>query len=140
MTKERAKIVCQSALDSATDGLGVWQYLLYKGTRENLKGKPKSSLFEAIVGAIFTDGGYEQAKAFVERHGILQELFRKTSGMRRQVIIPTSSITKMVSLSVSFVMRTERISIWELTARIRLLQEYRMSIRAKDFLKISKTV
>lgn len=71
MTQERAKLVCKSALDSATDGLGVWEYFLYEGTRENLKGKPKSSLFEAIVGAIFTDGGYEKAKAFILKHGIL---------------------------------------------------------------------
>lgn len=72
MTTERAKLVCKSALDSATDGLGVWDYLLYEGTRDNLRGKPKSSLFEAIVGAIFTDGGYESAKAFILRHGILK--------------------------------------------------------------------
>ncbi|MBQ8291604.1 MAG: hypothetical protein IJX88_03740 [Clostridia bacterium] len=71
MTRERQKLVCQNALDSATDGLGVWQYLLYEGTRDNLKGKPKSSLFEAITGAIFTDGGYAQAKLFVLSRGIL---------------------------------------------------------------------
>lgn len=71
MTTERAKLVCKSALDSATDGLGVWEYLLYEGSADNLRGKPKSSLFEAIVGAIFTDGGYEKAKRFILSHGIL---------------------------------------------------------------------
>ena len=70
MTKERSMLVCKDALDSATDGLDVWGYLRYEGGEENLKGKSKSSLFEAIVGGIFTDGGYGAAKAFVLAHGI----------------------------------------------------------------------
>ncbi len=70
MTAERQRLVCMDALDSATDGLGIWEYLLYEGTTENLKGKSKSSLFEAVVGAVFLDGGYAAAKTFVMKHGI----------------------------------------------------------------------
>jgi ribonuclease-3 len=81
MTQERAKLVCKSALDSATDGLGVWQYLRYEGTRENLRGKPKSSLFEAIVGAIFLDGGYDCAKAFIHAHGVLKAPAKKENSI-----------------------------------------------------------
>ena len=47
LTGERQKLVCKNALDTAIDGLGVWGYLLFEGSEENLKGKPKSSLFEA---------------------------------------------------------------------------------------------
>ena len=33
--------------------------------------KAKSSLFEAVIAAIYLDGGYEKAKAFVLEHGNL---------------------------------------------------------------------
>ena len=69
MTSQRQKLVCQPALDSAIDALGVYGYLRYKGTEYNLKGKPKSSLFEAIVAAIYLDGGYKSAKRFILKHG-----------------------------------------------------------------------
>ena len=71
MTSERQKLVCQNALDSAVDGLDVWQYLLYEGSEYNLQGKPKSSLFEAIVAAIYLDGGMDAAKKFILEHGNL---------------------------------------------------------------------
>ena len=72
LTAIRQKLVCKNALDSAVDGLGVWEYLLAYGTEYNKKGKAKSSLFEAIVAAIYLDGGYKQAKKFVLHHGNLR--------------------------------------------------------------------
>ena len=72
MTSQRQKLVCKDALDSAVDALGVYGYLRYKGTEYNLKGKPKSSLFEAIVAAIYLDGGYARAKKFILKHGNLK--------------------------------------------------------------------
>ena len=71
MTAERQKLVCQNALDSAVDALGIWKYLLYKGTMQNLHGKPKSSLFEAVVAAIYLDGGYKAASKFIIKYGNL---------------------------------------------------------------------
>ena len=81
MTSARQKLVCQSALDSAIDGLGVYGYLRYKGTEYNLKGKPKSSLFEAIVAAIYLDGGYAAAKRFIEKHGNIHLPFHATNAI-----------------------------------------------------------
>ncbi len=72
MTGQRQKLVCKNALDSAVDGLGVFEYLLHEGTEYNLNGKPKSSLFEAITAAIYLDGGYQAAKQFIFRHGNLR--------------------------------------------------------------------
>ena len=71
LTGKRQKLVCKDALDSATDGLGVWEYLLAVGSEYNVKGKAKSSLFEAIVAAIYLDGGYGAAKKFILEHGNL---------------------------------------------------------------------
>ena len=72
LTAIRQKLVCKNALDSAVDGLGIWQYLRVYGTEYNRRGKAKSSLFEAVVAAIYLDGGYKQAKTFVLKHGNLR--------------------------------------------------------------------
>ena len=69
LTSARQKLVCKNALDSAVDGLQVFEYLLVDGTEYNVKGKAKSSLFEAITAGIYLDGGYENAKQFVLKHG-----------------------------------------------------------------------
>ena len=70
LTAKRQKIVCKDALDSAVDALDVCDYLLKSGKTEyNVKGKAKSSLFEAIVAGIYLDGGYKHAKTFIIEHG-----------------------------------------------------------------------
>ena len=69
LSSKRQNLVCKNALDSAVDGLGVWEHLLAVGTEYNVKGKAKSSLFEAIVAAIYLDGGYKAAKKFILEHG-----------------------------------------------------------------------
>lgn len=71
LTAERQKFVCKNALDSAVDGLDIFQYMLSDGTENNIQGKAKSSLFEAVVAGIYLDGGYENAKKFVLTHGNL---------------------------------------------------------------------
>ena len=72
LTAIRQKLVCKNALDSAVDGLGVWEYLLTYGSDYNYRGKAKSSLFEAITAGIYLDGGYKKAKEFVLKHGNLR--------------------------------------------------------------------
>ena len=69
LTAKRQKLVCKDALDSAVDALGIWGYLLASGTEYNVRGKAKSSLFEAVTAAIYLDGGYKSAKKFVLEHG-----------------------------------------------------------------------
>ena len=72
LTAERQKLVCKDALDSAVDGLDIMQYLLAVGGEYNVGDKAKSSLFEAVTAAIYLDGGYEEAKRFVIKHGNLE--------------------------------------------------------------------
>ena len=72
LTAKRQKLVSKDALDTAMDALGVWEYLLASGTKYNIQGKAKSSLFEAITAGIYLDGGYEQAKNFILAHGNLR--------------------------------------------------------------------
>jgi ribonuclease-3 len=72
LTKNRQKLVCKDALDSAVDALEILEYLKISGKAQfNLGEKAKSSLFEAVTAAIYLDSGYDSAKKFILRHGNL---------------------------------------------------------------------
>ena len=68
MTKERMRLVSEGALYQTVLGLGLDKYLLYQGGQANVGGKTVSSLYETVIGAIYLDGGLEQANAFLLRH------------------------------------------------------------------------
>lgn len=72
LTFQRQKFVCEEALDEAVRALDLQQYLLVTGSRANVGRKTVSSLFETVIAAIYLDGGYEPAKAFILRHGNLE--------------------------------------------------------------------
>lgn len=72
MTAERQKLVCKNALDSAAEALELDKYLLKEGGERNVGSKTVSSIFEAVLAAIYLDGGYAAAKAFVLEHGNLR--------------------------------------------------------------------
>lgn len=68
LTKERSSVVCQKALASYSETLEVGLFLKL-GKGENLGGGRENpsileDAFEAIVGAIYLDGGIEAAKNF----------------------------------------------------------------------------
>ena len=71
LSASRQHFVRKEALDTLIDGLGVYEYLIFSGSKENLGDKTKSDLFEAIVGAIYLDGGYFPARKFILAHGNL---------------------------------------------------------------------
>lgn len=69
LTQRRSEIVSQEPLEKAMDKLDLARFLIV-GKGEKLSGilnktKVKSNLFEAIVGAIYMDGGIEQAERFI---------------------------------------------------------------------------
>lgn len=72
MTKLRASLVCEMSLASSAREIGLGQYL-YLGKGEQVTGGNKrdsilSDAFEAVIGAIFLDGGLDSAKAFVQTY------------------------------------------------------------------------
>lgn len=73
LTRERQRLVCEEALLEAVKALDIEEYLLYFGGRANIGKKTVSSLFETVVAAIYLDGGYAPAKAFILKHGRLEE-------------------------------------------------------------------
>ena len=73
LTRQRQKYVCESALDEAVRAMGLEKYLLVSGGKANVGKKTVSSLFETVIAAIYLDGGYAPAKAFILEYGRLEE-------------------------------------------------------------------
>lgn len=73
LTRERQTLVCEDALYQAILALDVQDCLLIMGGHANVGKKTVSSLFETIVAALYLDGGYQAAKEFILRFGILRQ-------------------------------------------------------------------
>jgi len=71
MTRARASIVCEPSLESCSNKIGLGEYLLL-GKGEELSGGRRrvsilSDAFEALIGAIYIDGGMDYARDFIYR-------------------------------------------------------------------------
>lgn len=77
LTKLRASMVCEPALAFCAGDLELGQFILLGRGEENAGGRKRDSItsdvMEAVIGAIFLDGGIEPAKAFINRF-ILSDL------------------------------------------------------------------
>ena len=71
LTKTRALIVCEKALADAARKIELGRYLNMGHGEEIAGGRTKDSILadaaEAVIGALFLDGGYEAARSFVLR-------------------------------------------------------------------------
>lgn len=72
LSKARASVVNEQVLSQAARSLGLGEYLLLGKGEERGNGRDKDSVladaYEAVIGAIFMDAGYEPAAAAVRRH------------------------------------------------------------------------
>lgn len=72
MTRLRALLVRESHLAEMAAVLGLGEFLLLGRGEETSRGRTKPSIlssgYEAVIGALFEDGGYAVAAAFIERH------------------------------------------------------------------------
>lgn len=66
MSKKRAAIVCESSLSAAMKRIGAQEYIYLGKCELSTNGKMKDAIiadaFEAILGAIYLDGGFDVAK------------------------------------------------------------------------------
>ena len=71
LTKLKASLVCEKALCGFSRDLGVGDYLRLSRGEQNSGGRTRSSIladaFEAIIAAIYLDGGMEEARKFILR-------------------------------------------------------------------------
>ena len=69
LTRVRASIVCEETLAFCTRALNLGDYLFLGKGEDQTGGRKRKSIlsdaFEAIIGAIYLDGGFEPAKDFV---------------------------------------------------------------------------
>jgi len=72
MTRLRALLVKESHLAEMASRLGLGEFLSLGRGEESSGGREKpsilSSTYEAVLGALFLDGGYEGVAGFIERH------------------------------------------------------------------------
>jgi len=70
LTKFRASIVCEPTLANFSREINLGDYLLLGKGEDNSGGRLRSSVLsdavEALIGAIYLDGGLEEARIFVE--------------------------------------------------------------------------
>lgn len=81
LTKLRAKVVCEEILGEAAKKLNIGSYLLLGKGEELTGGRERKSIladsFEALISAIYLDGGIESARKFIL--GNLKEYIRLAS-------------------------------------------------------------
>ena len=69
MTRIRANIVCERSLMRCSNKIKIGEYLLLGKGEEQTGGRTRISIlsdaFEALIGAIYTDGGMESARSFI---------------------------------------------------------------------------
>lgn len=71
LTKMRASMVCEPSLAFCARDLELGQFIRLGKGEENTGGRKRESItsdvMEAVIGAIYLDGGMESAKAFIDR-------------------------------------------------------------------------
>ena len=80
LTKTRASMVCEPSLALCARDIGLGDYLLLGKGEEATGGRERDSItsdaMEALIGAIYLDGGFTSAKEFIHRF-ILTDLENK---------------------------------------------------------------
>lgn len=71
LTKLRASLVCEATLSTLAREMKFGEYVFLSKGEESTGGRNRNSilcdLFEAVLGAIYIDGGMKEAEKFVER-------------------------------------------------------------------------
>ena len=72
MSKMRASLVCEGALAHDSEQLNLREYILLGKGEEATGGRNKESIIadvmEAVIGALFLDGGIEESKRFIDSY------------------------------------------------------------------------
>ena len=84
LTKTRASIVCEDSLMKCARKIGLGYYLLLGKGEENTGGRARTSIlsdaFEALIGAIYLDGGLEKAAEFI--HGAMKDIYENINSCK----------------------------------------------------------
>lgn len=106
LTKSRASIVCEAALFAAAKSVGLGEYLLLGRGEDASGGREKPSIlsdaFEAVIAAIYLDGGFTPARDFIHRFvlpllDLSAPVFEKDHKTRLQELIHARTHGKQVT-------------------------------------------
>lgn len=90
LTRLRASMVCEPALAYCARDIDLGSYILLGKGEEATGGRKRDSItsdvMEAIIGAIYLDGGIEQAKRFINRY-VLSDLENKMLFMDSKTLL-----------------------------------------------------
>lgn len=110
MTRLRAELVCEQSLWEAADELGFGEYLRLGRGEELSGGRTRHSILadcvEAVIAAMYLDGGMDPAKAFINTH-ILSRLADGTPLVQDYKTELQELVQQTPGRSVSYVMTGE---------------------------------
>ncbi len=94
LSKTRASMVCEPSLAKCARDLELPDFLRLGKGEEQMGGRTKDSITsdatEAVIGAIYLDGGFEKAKEFVMKHILLdlqeEDLFKDAKTRLQEII------------------------------------------------------
>lgn len=94
LTKKRASIVCEQTLELCTRQIHLGEYLFLGKGEEQTGGRTRKSILsdamEAVIGAIFLDGGLTNAKEFIHRYILTdiehKQLFYDSKTMLQEIV------------------------------------------------------
>ena len=80
LTKLRSSLVCEQALAYSAREFGLQEFILLGKGEENTGGRERDSIvsdvFEAVLGAIYLDGGFDEANKFVTEY-VLKDIEKR---------------------------------------------------------------
>lgn len=80
LTKMRSSLVCEQALAYSAREFGLQEFILLGKGEENTGGRDRDSIvsdvFEAVLGAIYLDGGFDEANKFVTEY-VLKDIEKR---------------------------------------------------------------
>ena len=124
LTKTRASMVCEPSLAMCARDIGLGDYLLLGKGEEATGGRKRDSItsdaMEALIGAIYLDGGFTNAKEFIH-HFILTDLEDKKLFYDSKTIlqeIVQANMTGNVSYELIDEQGPDHNKIFEVEARI----------------------
>lgn len=100
LTKMRASIVCEATLSDCAKEIGLGQFIFLGKGEELSGGRERNSVLsdalEAVIGAIYLDGGLTQAEAFIKNFILTdienKQLFYDSKTVLQEMIQQTSQV------------------------------------------------
>ena len=86
LTRLRSSLVCEGALSQAARRLGLGEFLLLSRGEEQCGGRDKDSIlsdaFEAVLAAVYLDGGLDEAQNLVRRYVLSTQTLENRSSSK----------------------------------------------------------